>query len=107
MTTLQIAPPLTVVECTIPDDAAARVFRLVDAGPSREPRWRLTLRSRALRERVVELPLPQARIQRRGGHLELSSVSNNGGLALEISTNPPPSVGYVFLDLSSGVSVSR
>lgn len=107
MTTLQIAPPLTVVECTIPDDAAARVFRLVDTGPSREPRWRLTLRSRALRERVVELPLPQARVQRRGGHLELSSVSNNGGLAVEISTNPHRPILDVFVNFELEVNVWR
>ena len=106
ITTLQFAP-VTMVECTIPNDDAARVFRLVDAGSSREPRWWLTFRSRSLGQRVVELPLPEAHIERRGGHVEISSMSNNGGLSVEINTDPDRPILDVFVNFELEVNVWR
>ena len=104
---LQAASPTTALECTIEGDADERIFRVVDRGSSQETRWWLTLQSRSLGNRVVELPLPNAKIQTSVDQATVTSISNNGGLAVEISVRPDRPIFDVFVNFELEVNVWR
>jgi hypothetical protein len=76
--------PKTVLECHLPSEPAARVFQLLDHGPAREPRFALRLSGSIIGARHVDLPLANARIERRGGGLSVASNSANGGASVQI-----------------------
>lgn len=105
--TLQPDFPQTVAECTIEGDPQRRVYRLVDIGGRRTPRWWLTLRSQSLGDRSAELPLPDAQVERGSSRLRLSSASTNGGLAVEIAAGADKSVLNVFVNFELEVNVWR
>jgi hypothetical protein len=105
---LQATPGLARLECVLPDDGDARVYRLVDRGASASPRWWLTLRARSLGGREVELPLAGAQVEEsKDGALRLASRSLNGGVAIEIR---PEATAYrldVFVNFELEVNVWR
>lgn len=105
--TLQIPAPLTVAECAMPRDPDARVYHIVDRGSHSQPRWWLTLRSRALGDRVIELPLPDAQVHRSRDRVTISSASRNGGLAVEIGANADKPMVDVFVNFELEVNVWR
>ena len=76
--------PKTVLECTLPSEPAARVFQLLDHGAAREPRFALRMSGARLGTRRVDLPLANARVERRGGGLAVTSTSANGGASVQI-----------------------
>ena len=101
-------PPVAVVECTLPGDTAGRVYRILDAGSGREPRWSLRLTAQSLGQRHVDLPLPDARVERRGSVLSLSSTSANGGLTVHIEAREgSASMVDVFVNFELEVNVWR
>ena len=104
---LQPAAPVAVVECTIDADPQHRVYRLVDHGTGRDPQWWLTLRSESLGDRIVELPLPDARVDRGSDHLRLTNGSKNGGLAVELAAGAGHSRLDVFVNFELEVNVWR
>lgn len=104
---LQPAAPVAVVECTIDADPQHRVYRLVDHGTRRDPQWWLTLRSESLGDRIVELPLPDARVDRGTDRLRLTSASRNGGLAVELAAEAEYSRLDVFVNFELEVNVWR
>ena len=106
-TALQPAVPVAVVECTIDADPQHRVYRLVDHGTDRNPQWWLTLRSESLGDRIVELPLPDARVDRGSDRLRLISASKNGGLAVELAAGAEHSRLDVFVNFELEVNVWR
>lgn len=104
---MQLAAPAAIVECTIDADPKGRVYRLLDNGGRRDPRWWLTLSSHALGDRIVELPLPDARVERAPDRVRLSSASKNGGLAVEITAGADKSGLDVFVNFELEVNVWR
>ena len=106
-TALQPAAPVEVVECTIDADPRRRVYRLVDHGARRNPQWWLTLQSESLGDRIVELPLPDARVDRGSNRLRMTSASQNGGLAVELAADPEHSRLDVFVNFELEVNVWR
>ena len=104
---LQPAAPIPVVECTIDADPQRRVYRLVDYGTHRDPKWWLTLSSQSMADRVVELPLPDAQIERGADRLRLTSASKNGGLAVELVADDERPRLDVFVNFELEVNVWR
>jgi len=96
------------LECVMPDDADARVYRLVDRGETSSPRWWLTLRARSLGSREVEVPLADARVEPSpGGTLSVASRSLNGGLVVEIRPDASAYRFDVFVNFELEVNVWR
>ena len=106
-TALQPAAPVAVAECTIDADPRHRVYRLVDHGTRRDPQWWLTLQSESLGDGIVELPLPDARVDRGPDRLRLTSASKNGGLAVEHAAEAEHSRLDVFVNFELEVNVWR
>jgi hypothetical protein len=104
---LQPAAPIPVAECMIDADPERRVYQLVDFGTRRDPQWWLTLRSQSLGDRVVELPLPDAQIERGADRLRLTSASKNGGLAVDLVAEPEASRLEVIVNFELEVNVYR
>jgi hypothetical protein len=104
---LQAMPATTVVECLPPGDAQARAFRLVDRGAGHDPRWWLTLSSRTLGGRTVELPLPGPRVELGPNLVSLSSASSNGGLMVTLEVGAGRSTLDVFVNYELEVNVWR
>ena len=104
---LQAGSPQAIAECTLGSGDEARVYRIVDHGPAPSPRWRLTLRTPALRGRVIELPLPEARVQRADDRVTIASRSGNGGLAVKIDAAAGRSMIDVFVNFELEVNVWR
>jgi len=107
MSALQAPAPVTVAECTIPRGPDASVYGIVDRGSRSQPRWWLSLRSRALGDRVVELPLPDAEVDQSRDRVTLSSASRNGGLAVEIEATADKPMVDVFVNFELEVNVWR
>ena len=103
-------PPVGVVrlECALPNDPGARVYRLMDRGATVSPRWWLTLTAPSLGPRVVELPLAEARVDElRAGAISVVNKSLNGGLAVTVQ---PEASAYrldVFVNFELEVNVWR
>ena len=76
--------PKIVLECRLPPEGAARVYQLLDHGQAHEPRFALRLSGPSPGGRRVDLPLANARVERRGGTLLVTSVSSNGGATVQI-----------------------
>jgi len=80
-----IQPAATpVLECSLPGDESRRVYQLIDAGAAQQPRWLLRLSARALGDRRVDLPLGNARVDKKNAGLVVSSASANGGATVQI-----------------------
>ncbi len=101
------APGTPIAECRLPDDDDARVYQLVDKGSDRDPRWWLTLRSRALAARLIELPLPAAQVSRDARRMTVSSTSANGGLAIDLVAADAGAMLDVFVNFELEVNVWR
>ena len=102
--------PKTVLECTLPSQPAARVFQLLDHGSGHEPRFALRLSGAGLGvRRVVDLPLANARVERRGRGLSVASASANGGATVQIEAadGSGPSSIDVFVNFELEVNVWR
>jgi hypothetical protein len=98
--------PTTVAECAAPGDADERVFHLVDRGGDAHPRWWMTLQSRRLGARTVDLPLADAQVERSASSLAVSSRSRNGGLAVALRAGDRSSLD-VFVNFELEVNVWR
>jgi hypothetical protein len=79
----------------------------VDRGSGSQPRWWLSFRSRALGDRVVDLPLPDAQVDQSRDRTTISSISPNGGLAVEIQANADKPMVDVFVNFELEVNVWR
>ena len=99
--------PLPVVECLVPGDTQARVYRVVDRGNDLNPRWLLTLTGKRLGPRAIELPLPEAIVDRTGGGFSIASRSANGGLAVTVRAFGADSLVDVFVNYELEVNVWR
>jgi hypothetical protein len=95
------------VECRPPDDAGGRVYQVIDRGVAATPRWMLTLASRRLGTRTVELPLPDARVERTATTVAVASRSANGGLAVTLSAAADDAMLDVFVNFELEVNVWR
>ena len=96
------------LECVLPDDPDGRVYRLVDRGPSSAPRWWLTLAARSLGQRIVELPLAEAQVERTPeGALGVVNKSLNGGLTVVIRPEASAYLLDVFVNFELEVNVWR
>jgi hypothetical protein len=100
-------PGMPIAECRLPEDADGRIFQLVDRGSDRDPRWWLTLRSRALAARLIELPLPAAKVRREAARITVSSTSANGGLAIDLVAAAAGATLDVFVNFELEVNVWR
>lgn len=103
----QAPPAAPVAECELANGSHRRVYHVVDRGPASDPRWWLTMRSPALGERIAELPLPGARVERSADRLRITSRSPNGGLAVEIDAGADTSALDVFVNYELEVNVWR
>lgn len=104
---LQAATPQAIAECALGSGDEVRTYRIVDHGPASSPRWRLTLTAPALAERVIDLPLPAARVQQAAGRVTLDSRSGNGGVAVKIDAADGRSMIDVFVNFELEVNVWR
>lgn len=100
--------PKTVLECTL-SEPAARVFQLLDHGSAREPRFALRLSGPQLGTRRVDLPLANARVERRTGGVAVTSASANGGanVRIDAADGSGPSSIDVFVNFELEVNVWR
>ena len=98
-----------ILECRLREDESRRVFQLIDAGSAQEPRWRLRLSAPALGDRRVDLPLGNARVDKKNGGLVVSSASANGGAAVQIdaAVGSGTSTLDVFVNVELEVNVWR
>jgi hypothetical protein len=96
------------LECALPNDPAARVYRVIDRGASASPQWWLTMTAPSLGKRVVELPLAEAQVdETRPGAIRLVNRSLNGGLTVVVQ---PEASAYrldVFVNFELEVNVWR
>ena len=106
---LQQTAPKTVLECRLPSEPDPRVFQLLDYGPAREPRFTLRVSGAALGTRHADLPLANARIERRGRGLSVASASANGGAAVQIDASDGAGASSidVFVNYELEVNVWR
>ena len=106
-----IQPAATpVLECSLPGDDSRRVYQLIDAGAAHHPRWLLRLSAPAVGgDRRVDLPLGNARVDKKNGGLVVSSASANGGAAVQIeaAAGSGTSTLDVFVNFELEVNVWR
>jgi hypothetical protein len=101
------ATPRPIVECRPRGDVNGRIFRVVDRGRGVDPRWMLTLGSPRLRERIIDLPLPDAAVEESATGVTVASRSGNGGLAVTLRVAGDDTSLDVFVNFELEVNVWR
>ncbi|MGE0041450.1 MAG: hypothetical protein AB7H88_13950 [Vicinamibacterales bacterium] len=101
----QAPAPESRVECRLPSDEAARVWRL-ERRPGATPEWWLVLSSPALGARRPALPLAGAVVSETPAGLEASSQSANGGVAVDLAAGAQSRLD-VFVNYELEVNVWR
>jgi hypothetical protein len=76
---LALAPAISVVRCSVKDDAHARVYELQRSGEGDRAQWSMTLRSREAGPIPVVLPLPDAKPLVANGQVAIDYRTLNGG----------------------------
>ena len=99
--------PRAIAECRPQDDEGGRIYQVIDRGTGESPRWMLTLGSRRLGTRIVELPLPDAVVEQTADRVSVSSRSANGGLTVSVRATAGESLLDVFVNFELEVNVWR
>lgn len=90
------------VECRLPGDTDARVWRL-ERRPGATPEWWLTLTAPALGARRPSLPLTAADVTEAGSVVAVSSHSANGGASVDLRSGTP---GRLDVYVNHGLEVN-
>lgn len=103
----QPSPGTAVAECVPEGDPQRRVYRLVEAATTDEPRWWLTMRGAEPGRREVALPLANARVERSPDRVAVTAMSPNGGIAVRMEANADAPILDVFVNYELEVNVWR